>query len=337
MICIRHHAFIISPAMRRSTLSSLRLRNSTQSFRNPKTSRKGLLLLVVILLAMATSATAQDIKNPQSAIDNQMRTDLRVDPVTHALQFQIALGQYPGRGGASLPITLYYSSKLWNIKYMSTIQCQDDPGSLYRAEYAKSSASGWTSSLDWPDSAGDATLEKYDANTTRPSNNGNTLRLQIARMHVKLPDGSRHELRKDDDFHASTENITGLFYSVDGSRLIYDTTNSTLYLPDGSRYVTGANGAQTYTDRNGNQLSYSPGTRQWTDTLGRTIGLPLGATAVGDGVGLSNSDDTYSIGGVGGTSLSYTLRWKHLRSKQRAKQVVIQVQWKEKSRSSVNR
>jgi len=45
-----------------------------------------------------------------------------------------------------------------------------------------------------------------------------------------LPDGSRHELRKDDDFHAYNENITGLFYSVDGTRLIYDTTTGTLYL-----------------------------------------------------------------------------------------------------------
>src|SRR6266849_6709362 len=103
---------------------------------------------LLIIVSVATFAAAQDIRNPESAIDNRMRTDLRVDPVSHALQFQIPLGQYPGRGGTSLPITLYYSSKLWNIKYMNTIQCTDDPGSLYRAEYAHTSASGWTSSLD---------------------------------------------------------------------------------------------------------------------------------------------------------------------------------------------
>ncbi len=276
------------------------------------TSRKSLLNLIAILLVMASSATAQDVRNPQSAIDNRMRTDLRVDPVSHALQFQIPLGMYAGRAGASLPITLYYSSKLWNIKYMNTIQCQDDPGSLYRAEYAKSSASGWTSSLDWFTWPGDISLELYDGYTTRPRNSG-TLLHKIARMHVTLPDGSRHELRKDDDFHAYNENITGLFYSVDGSRLIYDTTTQTLYLPDGSRYVTdGGTGAQTYIDRNGNQLSYSNTTRQWTDTLGRTIGLPLPASGVGDGTGLSDQEYTYSIPGVGGTSLTYTLRWKHL-------------------------
>src|SRR6266446_6351980 len=93
-------------------------------------SRTRAISLLVIFLAVTSFAAAQDIRNPQSAIDNRMRTDLRVDPVSHALQFQIPLGQYPGRGGRSLPITLYYSSKLWNIKYMNTFQCTDDPGSL---------------------------------------------------------------------------------------------------------------------------------------------------------------------------------------------------------------
>src|SRR5205085_2450286 len=76
----------------------------------------------------------------------------------------------------------------------------------------------------------------------------------------------------------------------------------TLYLPDGSRYTDSA-----YIDRNGNQLSYNSSTRQWTDTLGRIIGLPpLNAS--------SEQDYTYSIPGVGGTSLTYTLRWKQLSS-----------------------
>ena len=273
-------------------------------------SRKCFLNLIGLLLVMVSSATAQDVRNPQNAVDNRMRTDLRVDPVSHGLQFQIPLGQYPGRAGTSLPVTLYYSSKLWNIKYMNTIQCQDDPGSLYRAEYAKSSAAGWTASLGGFSLTTDISLELYNGFTTRPANSG-TLLHKIARIHLTLPDGSRHELRKDDDFHASSENITGLFYSVDGARLIYDTTTETLYLPDGSRYVNGSNG-QTYIDRNGNQLSYSNTTKQWTDTLGRTIGQPLPASGVGDGVGLSEQETTYSIPGVGGTLISYTLRWKHL-------------------------
>src|SRR5205807_2152570 len=224
--------------------------NNSSSSRHTAAAFRHSFAVALLLLLAVTDAAAQDVRNPQSAIDNRMRTDLRVDPVTHALQFQIPLGQYAGRAGVNLPITLYYSSKVWNVKYVNTIQCQDDPGSLYRAEYAKSSASGWTSSLDWSTWPQDITLELYDASTTRPTNRG-TLLHKIARMHVTLPDGSRHELRKDDDFHPYDENITGVFYSVDGSRLIYDTATSTLYLPDGSRYI-----ANTYVDRNGNQLSY---------------------------------------------------------------------------------
>ena len=143
-----------------------------------------LLPSLLIVLTMASFAAAQDIRNPQSAIDNRMRTDLRVDPVSHALQFQIPLGQYAGRAGASLPITLYYSSKLWNIKYLNTIQCQDDPGSLYFAEYAKSSASGWTSSLDWFNWPTDISLELYDGYTTRPKNSS-TLLHKIARIRSR--------------------------------------------------------------------------------------------------------------------------------------------------------
>jgi len=105
-------------------------------------------VLACCVMLAPSLVQAQDVRNPQSAIENRARTDLRVDPISHALQFQIPLGQYAGRAGASLPITLNYSSKVWNIKYANTIQCTDDPGSLYYAEYAKSSASGWTSSLD---------------------------------------------------------------------------------------------------------------------------------------------------------------------------------------------
>jgi RHS repeat-associated protein len=272
------------------------------------------------LCLVPSPAVAQDERNPQSSVGNRERTDLRVDPVTHALQFQIPLGQYPGRAGTGIPVVLNYSSKLWNVKYMNTQQCSGgDPGSLYKVEYAKSSSSGWTETLGWFNSgtgSDDPSRELYDATTTRTSTRSTNYR-KIARMYVTLPDGSRHELRKDDNFHDMNESITGLFYSVDGSRLIYDTTTRTLYMPDGSRYITaidsttGQPTVDTFIDRNGNQLTYNNSTKQWTDTLGRTFGLPLPTAGVGDAVGLGEQDTTYSIPGVGG-ALTYTLRWKHL-------------------------
>ena len=44
-----------------------------------------------------------------------MRSNLHVDESTGAMQLQIPLGVYRGRGEASLPITLNYSLKLWTI------------------------------------------------------------------------------------------------------------------------------------------------------------------------------------------------------------------------------
>ena len=69
-------------------------------------------------------------------------------------------------------------------------------------------------------------------------------------MFATLPDGSRHELRKDDSLHDVTETITGKFYAVDDSRLVYDTTTSTLYLPDGTRFILSSG----FIDKNGNKL-----------------------------------------------------------------------------------
>jgi RHS repeat-associated protein len=269
------------------------------------------------LCALAPSArTAAQDRNPQSAIDSRMRTDLRVDPVSHALQFQISLGQYPGRAGASLPVTLNYSSKLWQIKYANTEKCQDDTGSLFFAEYAKSSASGWTSNLDWFKWPEDLSWEVYDSTTTKPAHQGTTLQ-KIMRLFVTLPDGSRHELRRDDNFHSPGESAAGIYYSVDGTRLVYDNTNpnqTVLYLPDGSRYLGSTSGSpsETYIDRNGNTLAFDPNTQQWTDTLGRAVGLPL----VGDIGDVPSTDPEteydYTIPGVGNTSLTYHFVWRHL-------------------------
>ena len=99
-----------------------------------------------------SSLSAQDIKNAGDAIDYRMRTDAHVDPASLAMQLQIPLGKYAGRDGNDLPITLYYSSKLWRIQFQVS-ETIGGPGgdidSTYLAKYAESSASGWTSSLDW--------------------------------------------------------------------------------------------------------------------------------------------------------------------------------------------
>lgn len=139
-------------------------------------------------------------------------------------------------------------------------------------------------------------------------------RYYLNRAVVHLPDGSTHELWKNDTVEGPLWPWTwspifdGVYVAVDGSRIKYETSTSTIYLPDGSWYwLTAPNGVQ-YIDRNGNTLTYNSTSKQWTDTLGRTINA-LGASA------LNNStvgDKEYLMPGVGGVNQKYILRWKNL-------------------------
>ena len=275
------------------------------------TSLSRIVLILVAGFLSAATVTAQNgnVAYPENSIDSRMRTSMHVDPTSGALQFQIPLGNYPGRAGAGLPVVLNYSSKLWRLDHVGTTGGCDQWGycypqnSDYAAYFAESSAAGWTSNLDWfiwP--SGASPIQTYDSQGRPAENMG---QWQAARMFVRLPDGSKHELRKDDNIYTGVP--SGVYYAVDGSRVWYDTNTQTLSLPDGSRYV----GNTQYIDRNGNTLTYN-GT-SWTDTLGRTIGLPLPAfSTTGEQSQASARDEYYSIPGVGGASLTYTFKWRRL-------------------------
>ncbi|HKU77549.1 MAG TPA: LamG-like jellyroll fold domain-containing protein [Pyrinomonadaceae bacterium] len=221
-----------------------------------------------------------------------MRSSLRVDPATGAMQFKVPLGAIPGRGGANLPVELNYSSKVWTIKHQSTFPCNGEPVTSYRPEFAKSSASGWTSTVGWFLSSQDLSIETYDSLQGKPAAQGVT----VWRKFLRLPDGSRHEVRKDDSVHTLNENDLGMYYAVDGSRLMYDSNTGTTFLPDGSRLV-----GNQYIDRNGNFMTLSNGA--WTDTLGRTIGIPIPGSAPS-----AAGDVVYTLPG----GLTYTFRWRNL-------------------------
>ncbi len=85
--------------------------------------------------------------------------------------------------------------------------------------YAESTASGWTSSLDWflwPAAnhiffnGFEQPFEKYDLQGNLVS--GSTYNRIVARMYVVLPDGSRHELRRDDSvLEAGSDFTSGTF------------------------------------------------------------------------------------------------------------------------------
>jgi hypothetical protein len=260
-------------------------------------------------MIVCSSSLAQNIQYTQNVADLSMRSDIRVDPSSLGMSLQIPLRQYPGRGGANLSATLAYSSKVWRINHVDTIEMGLLLHTREQALYAEHSAAGWTSSLDPPTIENTGGSQSFDQF-------GNPICLDakckpqpkslwyISRLHVHMPDGSSHELRKDDIPRENSPDQTGLYYAVDGSRLRYDYDTSTLYLPDGSRYIFGQTTTQ-YIDRNGNTLTYNISARRWTDSLGRLIALPLPANPTSGNV-------TYSLPGVDGSTSSYIFRWKNL-------------------------
>lgn len=257
-----------------------------------------LALAVWFLLLSSSAVFGQNVQFTQggggSSLDNAI---------------QIPITSYPGRGGASLPITLYYSSKVWRVGYIKTVHVGALPQSVAEAIYSEYATAGWTTSLDlptvqWPKQDD---LYWYDGKSYHFNIQPYTYR--IPNVYIHMPDGATHELRRSDEPYQNLGSVsmTGVFYAVDGSRMRYDADAGMLYLPDGSRYVlNGSNGK--FIDRNGNTLSYNGSTREWTDTLGTVlrggdIGMPFPANPQ------AGSTSNYTPPGF---ASPYKFVWKHL-------------------------
>src|SRR3569832_1854731 len=94
----------------KSRLMSVALFSATISL------RAGLSIVValfVLLLSLSANAQPPQQPNTDSALDNRMRSEATVNPLSKSLQISINLGSYPGRNGLALPITMSYSSRLW--------------------------------------------------------------------------------------------------------------------------------------------------------------------------------------------------------------------------------
>ncbi|MBC8030040.1 MAG: DUF4214 domain-containing protein [Pyrinomonadaceae bacterium] len=285
----------MSPLVLRN-LSTWKNRVSPLSISRP-VARLRLLTPVLAIVITASSVIAQTAEFTQNS------------PSANTMTLQVPLRAYPGRG-ASLPVSLYYSSKVWRLGFIKSIYSSYGlPRSAAEAIYAEHSTAGWTSSLDvpkveWP-KQNDVywyTGKSYARGTVQP------FTFRVARVFIHMPDGSTHELRKSDQAYQDTGSIdmVGTFWAVDGSRMRYDSysqTTGTLFLADGTRYVINASTTQ-YIDRNGNTLDYNGGTRQWTDTLGRVIGQPLPTVPVVE-------DRPYVVPGLGG-SITYIFKWRKL-------------------------
>ena len=203
-------------------------------------------------------ALAQNIQYTRNATDPKLRGGLRVNPSTLALEFQIALGSYPGRAGLDVPVTISYSSKVWRVayqgynpgQYTSSGQPIGNGYTMVGAIYGEYSRSGWASSLGTAFVDTWSNTDVYDQFGNATGNNCPQGCYAVDRVFAHMPDGSVHELRSSDQPSGAGAATPDDLYAVDGSRLRYQRSTQTLFLPDGSRYINGQ-----YVDRNGNLLA----------------------------------------------------------------------------------
>jgi RHS repeat-associated protein len=300
-----------------------------------------MLFLLEVALGKSLHAQSLDYQYTQNTADGTLRSHARVDPSTLGMSFQLPMGGYTGRGGSSLPVMLYYNSKVWAVNYAFTkepVQSSSEqqivppPGETYTvldSAYGQHSVQGWICSLSAPHIEWIGYInETYEFGKAKPCVPPPTDKPceYISRIRVYMPDGSSHELRKDDLARdaRSGPDFAGTFYSVDGSRMKFDADANVMLMPDGGRYVFSPRSfneqtAIQYIDRNGNVLSYNQSTRQWTDSIGRVIDalLPVepamgGQNYAYDPNRIAVGDTLYTLPGVEGAPISFHLIWKRL-------------------------
>src|ERR1043165_9356877 len=302
-----------------------------RGFQRNGSSRNVIHYIVMVLIVGAfyplgiCGQTPANIANSSKAADLNLRSNLRGNPSTVAVEFDITLGNYPGRGGLDVPITFHYSSKVWRVAYVSyTPPVQITPDGQMRDGYTTVAAlygPAWTSSIGVP-------IILYDELNSRWSQFGLALPetadcdtqicKRIDRVMIQMPDHSVHEFRPSDapynvsNFGNLPNPLPDDLYAVDGTGMRYQRSTQTLFLPDGSRYIIN-NTSPRYIDRNGNTLTFTtedPFNFNWnisvgaTDTLNRSL-PPLRYQG-------NNIEESYSLPSRNGGLMTYTLSWKHL-------------------------
>jgi RHS repeat-associated protein len=294
-------------------------------------------LSLIFILSIVCSAQ-QNSRNNDYKPDRALKSNARVNPMSRAMELSIPIGGYQGRAGNGLPLTFNYSSKVWQIDFLSTWQTNGgDTKTDTQPRYSKTASAGWTSSLGVPRIIFPHNLYRgasfntplaghpYDPGLCYPDcGTDNYSVYYIKQVEVVMPDGSTVQFRKDDTAHlwgsnntSGTAEMTGNFLSVDGTKMRLELTENqkTLFLPDGSRYFFGAdNTGNTLIDRHGNKMTYNAANKRWTETLGRVIEDPMPLhlddlqqtqIVVGDKVASFPSKD-------GGT-FDVTLSWRYLK------------------------
>lgn len=289
--------FILAANTFLRSVSSQAKTSLSENRKRPASVACRLLNVFVILVAFGfVSVSAQNVQHSKNSEDLGLRHNFTVDPVSLSLNLQITLANYNGRGGSTLPVVMRYSSKVWRLDYFDfKPPCQPPPGACDDITYTMLNAMygdpdyerispGWSSTLELPTVISNS---EWFVGTGEPCDyekcgETGTDRNYIRRLRLRMPDGSTHEMRADDNIYYYTQQPTYpiTYNAVDGSHLRYVATGdssaqATIYLPDGSRYITENNGWGNgqFVDRHGNTLTYTSSNNTWIDSLGRSITL----------------------------------------------------------------
>lgn len=169
-------------------------------------------ILFIFVASLASSeALAQNVQYTSLALDLAARNTRRINPATRAVEFHIPLGHYQGRAGLAIPVTLSYSSKLWQVEFQGFNPGAPPPHggiqpfTIVTAEYADRTVAGWTSSVGFPTIDFQPSTRLYDA-FGNPNVSGNCTSgcYVVDRIMVWMQDGSGHELRSTDQPLLST-------------------------------------------------------------------------------------------------------------------------------------
>ncbi|MFN0278972.1 MAG: RHS repeat domain-containing protein [Pyrinomonadaceae bacterium] len=262
---------------------------------------KRIILSLTLVLGIISFGFGQ--QSTKNTADQTLRSSGRVNPSTLGMEFDLPLGNYPGRG-FDLPLGLSYSSKVWRFEHEHSVPGSNGYPTGYSwvyGIYSESAAAGWTSSLAQPYIEFTGSTNLFD-NEGRPASNGNQA-YYIRRITVFLPGGGSHELRAEDEPKPlPATGWEGTFYASDGSGIKYVRNSNPnlgpilcrLYLPDGSYYdfdpqwvphgwnERAIQKAVRLTDVNGNYAQFNEPESgypngSWTDQLGRKfpIMIPL--------------------------------------------------------------
>jgi RHS repeat-associated protein len=107
-------------------------------------------------LGQSGGANTPQNKNTDNGSDQNLKSSVRVNPSTLAMEMSLPLANYPGRNGSSLPVGISYSSKLWRMEdsepyfYTTPIGNYRQYVTQLYSTFAERSAAGWTSSIAFP-------------------------------------------------------------------------------------------------------------------------------------------------------------------------------------------